>query len=95
MSITTTTQHIAITPSVRGGRPHIIGRRITVAEIATWHVHQGISVDEIVKEYDLNYSDVYAALTYYCDHRDTIDASIQEDARHASEVRHRNANHIQ
>jgi uncharacterized protein (DUF433 family) len=87
------TQHITITPNVRNGKPHIIGRRITVAEIAFWHVHQEIPIEEIVNEYDVTYGDVYGALTYYYDHRDAIEADIQEAIQQASEIRQQITKH--
>lgn len=71
-------QHIEITPGVAGGKPHIAGHRITVQNIVIWHEWMGRSVDEIASEYDLDLADVYAALTYYYDHRLEIDQSIKD-----------------
>ncbi len=42
------------------------------------HKRLGRSADEIATEYDLTLTDVYAALTYYFDHREEIDCSIEE-----------------
>jgi len=72
-------QHIEITPDVAGGKPRIAGHRITVQNIVIWHEWMGFSADEIATEYDLALSEVYAALTYYYDHRAEIDASIRAD----------------
>ncbi len=47
----------------------------------------GLSADEIAAEYGISLSDVYAALTYYYDHRAEIDESIQADAAFAEELR--------
>ena len=66
--------HIEITPGVLGGKPRIAGRRISVAHIATLHDRLGQSADEIAVEFDLTLADVYAALAYYFDHREEIDA---------------------
>ncbi len=71
-------RHIEITPGVSGGKPRIIGRRITVQDIVIWHERLGRDVDEICAEYDLALADVYAALAYYFDHRDEIDRGIEE-----------------
>ena len=71
-------RHIEITPGIAGGKPHIAGHRITVQNIVIWHERLGKSADEICAEYDLDLADVYAALTYYFDHRDDIDRSIEE-----------------
>lgn len=71
-------RHIDITPGICGGKPRIAGHRITVQNIAVWHERLGKSADEICTEYGLSLSDVYAALAYYFDHREEIEASIAE-----------------
>ncbi|MGB0383490.1 MAG: DUF433 domain-containing protein [Ardenticatenaceae bacterium] len=43
----------------------MVGRRITVADIATWHLQQDQSVNEIVEAYDLTPAQINAALAYY------------------------------
>jgi uncharacterized protein (DUF433 family) len=71
-------EHIAITPGVCGGKPRIAGHRIKVSQVAVWHERQGQSAAEIVAGYPgLTLADVYAALAYYHDHRDEIDAEIR------------------
>ena len=80
-------QHIVVTPGVTGGKPRIIGRRIAVQQIALWHERQGMGADEIATAYDLSLGDVYAALAYYHDHREEIDAAIQADAAFVAELR--------
>jgi hypothetical protein len=47
----------------------------------------GKSADEIVAEYDLTLADVYAALTYYFDHRAEIDRAIEESSAFADALR--------
>ncbi|MEO0456826.1 MAG: DUF433 domain-containing protein [Cyanobacteria bacterium P01_A01_bin.114] len=71
-------QHIEITPNVAGGKPRIRGHRITVQDIVIWHERLNKSADEICAEYDLTLAEVYAALSYYFDHRDEIDHSLEE-----------------
>ncbi len=44
-------QHITVTPGLRGGKPHIIGRRITVSDVAFFHFDMGMSVDEIASPF--------------------------------------------
>jgi uncharacterized protein (DUF433 family) len=44
----TVVQHITVTPGLRGGKPHIVGRRITVSDIAFFHLKQGMSVPIIL-----------------------------------------------
>jgi len=71
--------HIETTPGVCGGQPRVSGHRITVRQIVTWHDRMGISADEIASDYDLAIADVYAALAYYFDHREEIDAATSSD----------------
>ncbi len=47
----------------------------------------GMSADEIATEYGLTLADVFAALTYYYDHRAEIDDSIRADEAFVSELR--------
>lgn len=72
-------QHIVVSPGVRGGKPRIAGRRITVADVADWHLKRHQSVDEIVGEFSLTHAQVYAALTYYYDHRVEIEEREAEE----------------
>ena len=78
MSVVTLNDHIESTPDVVGGKPRIVGRRITVEDVVIWHERLGKSVDEIATTYALTLSDVYAALTYYYDHQSEIDESLRE-----------------
>ena len=78
MTTQTLDAHIEITPGIAGGKPRIVGHRITVQNFVIWHEWMGRSADEIASEYNLSLSDVYAALTYYYDHREEIDAMIKE-----------------
>jgi len=80
MTTKTLDQHIEITPGICGGKPRIAGHRITVQQIAIWHDRLGKSADEIATEYDLQISDVYAALAYYFDHRQDIDKALKESS---------------
>jgi uncharacterized protein (DUF433 family) len=78
MAIETLDRHIEITPGVAGGKPRIAGHRITVQNVVIWHERMGLSADEIATGYDLTLADVYAALAYYYDHRQEIDAAIRD-----------------
>ncbi len=69
--------HIEIQPDICGGKPHVAGRRITVQNIAVLHGIHHWSVDEIADELELTPGQIYAALSYYYDHKDEIDQSIQ------------------
>lgn len=72
-------RHIEITDGVRGGKPRIAGTRITVADVALWHLRDGQPLAAIAAEYDLSLAAVYAAMAYYYDHRDEIDAATEAD----------------
>lgn len=73
-------QHIVVSPGVRGGKPRITGRRITVADVVDLHLKRRQSVDEIVHEFNLTYAQVYAALTYYYDHLTEIEEREVEES---------------
>ena len=79
---------IVITPGTCGGRPRIDGHRITVEDVAIWHERMGMSPDEIVSAYpSITLSDVHAALAYYYENREIIDASIREGERFVAEMK--------
>ena len=88
-------RHIAIAPDVRGGRPHIAGTRMTVADIALMYLHLGQSLEEIAGTYDLLLAAVYAAIAYYYDHRAEIDQSIAADRAFAEAFRQNNPSPLQ
>ena len=80
-------QHVVATPGTVAGKPRIAGRRITVQQIAIWHERLGMSPDDIASAYDLTLGDVHAALAYYHDHREAIDAAIRADDALVAELR--------
>lgn len=88
-------RHIEITPGVAGGKPRSAGHRITVQDIVVWHERMGRSADEIATEYDLTLADVYAALTYYFDHREEIDRPIEDSAAFVAALRKRTPSILQ
>ena len=79
---------IVSTPGICGGRPRIDGHRITVEDIAIWHERMGISPDEIVSSHpSITLSDVHAALAYYYEHRQQIDADIAAGEQFVAELK--------
>jgi uncharacterized protein (DUF433 family) len=79
---------IVITPGTCGGKPRLAGHRIKVADVAIWYERMGMNPDEIVSTWpSLTLSDVHAALAYYYDHRERIDADIREGEEIADRVR--------
>lgn len=78
--MSTELQHIESVPGRCGGKPCIVGTRIRVYDIHVWHELGGKSADEIVSDHpQLSLADVYAALTYYHDHRLEIEAQMRAD----------------
>ena len=76
MSTQSLDRHIVATSDTLGGKPRVAGRRISVEDIAIWHVRLGKTVDEICAEYDLSLAEIHAALAYYYDHRVEIECAI-------------------
>ncbi|HVX60539.1 MAG TPA: DUF433 domain-containing protein [Pirellulales bacterium] len=80
--------HIEVTPGVCGGKPRIAGTRIRVEDIVVWHEFQGKSPNEIVADFpQLSLADVYAALTYYFDHRDEFQRQMHEAREYAAKMK--------
>lgn len=72
-------RHIVATPGTLGGKPRIDGTRISVQHIAISYI-SGQSIEEIVEAYEgITHADVFAALTYYYDNKDEMDAKIKRD----------------
>lgn len=64
------------------GQPAHLERlpRIRVAQIAADHLGNGWSAEEIVRQYPhITPAEVHAALGYFFDHRDEIDAELAEE----------------
>lgn len=54
--------------------------RIRVAQIAADHLGYGWSAEEIARQYPhLTFAEIHAALGYYYDHREEIDAELSEE----------------
>ncbi len=55
---------ISINPSVRFGKPCIVGTRITVGDILSWLSHE-MTHEEIIQDFpELETADILAALAY-------------------------------
>ena len=82
------TEYIGVRPGYCGGDPHILGHRIKVRHVALWHERMGMTPTEIVATYPtITLAQVHAALAYYYDHRDEIQAAIEEERRFVEEMR--------
>jgi uncharacterized protein (DUF433 family) len=83
-------EHISKTPGICGGKACIAGHRIRVMDIVVWHERRGLSPDEIVDAFPgLTLADVHAALAYYFDHREEIEAEFRREVEIAEEFKKR------
>ena len=82
----TAVEHIEIVTEGGRSKARIADHRIRVQDVAIWHEKLGMSADEIVQQYPtITMADVYAALTYYWDHRDEIESAIADEDAVATE----------
>ena len=73
-------EHIVSTPDTCGGKPRIAGSRIRVKDVVVWHDRQGMTPSEIVSKWPhLTLASIYAALAYYHDHREEMNAELAAD----------------
>jgi uncharacterized protein (DUF433 family) len=81
-------EHIVRTPETCGGKPRISGSRIQVKHVVIWHERMGQSPAQIVSDYPhLTLADIYAALAYYHDHREDINADIHAERQNYEEMK--------
>jgi uncharacterized protein (DUF433 family) len=79
--------HITTDPQVCHGRPCIAGTRVRVMDIVAAH-EQGLSPAELQNHFDtrpLTLGEIHAALAYYNDHKDEVEADFAEAERVAAE----------
>ncbi len=88
-------EYIVSTPDTCGGKPRIAGSRIQVKHVAIMHERQGMSPAEIVSEFPhLTLAGIYAALAYYHDHREEINAEIAADRTWYEEQREKQSSRL-
>lgn len=88
MALPVVTESIGVRPGYCGGEPHILGHRIKVRHVAVWHDRMGMTPTEIAATYPpISLAQVHAALSYYYDHRDEIQAAIEEEERFVETLR--------
>lgn len=78
---------IATDERIRGGRPHIIGTTLTVADVAIVKIYHDQDPDGIAQWFGLSLPQVYAALAYYYEHKDSVDADIRAQIARAEEMK--------
>ena len=82
---------IVATPGTCGGKPRIDGTRIRVQDVYLWHEVRGMSVDEIIADFPhLTHAGIYAALSYYWDHREEIHKILDDEERWLEEFMKQN-----
>jgi uncharacterized protein (DUF433 family) len=81
------TEYIGVRPGYCGGEPHILGRRIKVRHVAVWHEQMGMTPTEIAATYRMTLAQVHAALAYYYDHKEEIQAAIEDERRFVEELK--------
>ena len=70
------------------GAPLIAGTTMKVVELVTAHLAHGWSAEELHFQFPhLSLGQIHAALGYYWDHRDEIDADIDRRARYVEQLR--------
>ena len=79
--------HVVLRESGTGVQPYVDGKGIKVKYVADDHERFGLTVDQIADNFDLTLAEVHAALAYYFDHRDEIDARLRDDEAVEEELR--------
>jgi uncharacterized protein (DUF433 family) len=72
-------EHIVSDPERHNGKPYIAGRGQTVQYIAQLY-NLGWAVDDLIEQFELTPGQVYAALSFYFDHKNEIDQQIERSA---------------
>jgi uncharacterized protein (DUF433 family) len=74
---------------MRDGRPNIRGRRLPVVFLASAQRLNHYSIADLMDSYTLSEEQVLAALLYYREHQEEIDAQDAEDLRVNDEMMQR------
>jgi uncharacterized protein (DUF433 family) len=87
--------HITKDPGVCGGEACIDGTRITVKDIVCLH-EEGHTPDQMLHVFatPLTLAQVYAALAYYHDHTEEIEASYAEEDKTMDESERKRAEYL-
>src|SRR3954469_12655983 len=77
------TEHIEIVQGASGPKPRIKGTGIRAKDVVDWYEGMGWSVSTILEEIPhLTPAGIHAALAYYWDHKDELEAKwAADDAR--------------
>jgi uncharacterized protein (DUF433 family) len=89
-------EHIVSTQDTCGGAPRITGSRIRVKDVVIWHIHKGMSLDEIITKWPhLTHAGLHAALAYYYDRKNEIEAEIEADEAWYEEMKAKTPSPVQ
>ena len=75
--------HITEDPQVMSGSPCIAGTRVRVMDLVSAY-KAGVSVDELQEYFSsrtLTLSEIHAALAYYFDHQEALEAAFAEEQK--------------
>lgn len=87
MTTPTTYEHIRIDPVTCGGLAHVAGTRVRVIDVVALH-ERGLSPEEILDSYEhLTLGQIHAALAYFYDHREEVEAEFRIAAPDEEEFR--------
>jgi uncharacterized protein (DUF433 family) len=81
--------HNVVDPEVLRGKPHIARHRIAVSHVAVWVTHHGLTPADIADQFHLTLGEVYAALSYYYDHKAQMNRDIAASADRAEAMGNR------
>lgn len=70
---------ISVNPDVRDGRPCIAGTELRVTDLVMAHLFHQRTPGEIATDYSISMAEVYAAFSYYYQHKDdALDQDIRQ-----------------
>ena len=73
-------------PNVRGGRPCIVGTGLRVMDLVNAMRWNGRSPAQMAEAFQVSLGKIHAALAYYYENQDEIDADIREDQLRSEEI---------
>lgn len=74
-------------PTIRGGRPTIAGRSVTVSDLVARYLQWGASPEELAAQFKLALGEVHAALAYYYLNKSAIDDEMRHDQATADRLK--------
>jgi uncharacterized protein (DUF433 family) len=71
-------QLIVTNPTIRGGRPCIAGTSLRVTDVVMATIFHDRLPGQIASDYSISLAQVHAALAYYYEHKNDLDADIRQ-----------------